>query len=171
MENCLSVPFPFNWHFRGRGRLFNNFTLWDGDIMISTQYNLYLYYPYDYIYVCLMLVWLYPEQLTIIPVLSCHSTNTSHHFFSKLTDSCLTMFKKYIRSIPTKYLRSFSDRARKDEILTNFLNTKHLKFENGEKAQRLFSNNEFDRRLANLRWIHTFDIFDFELFTPPSLGL
>ena len=64
------------------------------------------------------------------------------------------MFKKYIRSISTKYIRSFSDRAKKDEILSNFLNTKHLKFENGQKAQRLFSDKEFDRRLANLRWRH-----------------
>lgn len=61
------------------------------------------------------------------------------------------MFKRYICSIPTKYLRAFSDRAKKDKILSDFLNTKHLKFENGEKAPRLFSDKEFDRRLANLR--------------------
>ena len=79
------------------------------------------------------------------------------------------MFKKYIRSIPTKYIRSFSDRAKKDEILSNFLNTKHLKFENGEKAQRLFTDKEFDRRLANLRYRHYHMSFIFD--PPQNLGL
>jgi len=62
------------------------------------------------------------------------------------------MFRKYFKSkLLLPIIREFSDKAGKDKILTDFLNTRHLRFQNGEKAPLLFSNQEFDRRLTNLR--------------------
>ena len=61
------------------------------------------------------------------------------------------MFRKYLRPASKLLVRNFSDKAKNDEILQNFLNTKHLRFRNGEKAPMLFSDQEYERRLANLR--------------------
>ena len=44
-----------------------------------------------------------------------------------------------------------NQKVENSQILQNFLNTRHLRFQNGEKAPRLFSDKEFDRRLTNLR--------------------
>jgi hypothetical protein len=39
----------------------------------------------------------------------------------------------------------------KNEQIAKFLNTRHLKLQNGEKSPLLFSPQEYERRLANLR--------------------
>ena len=44
-----------------------------------------------------------------------------------------------------------NQKAENSKILRDFLNTRHLRFQNGAKAPRLFSDKEFDRRLTNLR--------------------
>ena len=58
------------------------------------------------------------------------------------------MFKKLAKSIIT---RNFSTKGQNDKILKDFLDTRFLQFQNGEKAPMLFSNQEYDRRLSNLR--------------------
>ena len=77
------------------------------------------------------------------------------------------MFRKYLRPASKLLVRNFSDKAKNDEILQNFLNTKHLRFRNGEKAPMLFSDQEYERRLANLRSlleIHLFSKYIFQIF-------
>ena len=49
-----------------------------------------------------------------------------------------------------------NQRPKNSQILRDFLNTRHLRFQNGEKAPRLFSDKEFDRRLSKLRFRFSF---------------
>ena len=48
--------------------------------------------------------------------------------------------------------RGFASKAEQQE---KFLNTRHLRLQNGEKAPLLFSPGEYERRLTNLRWLNS----------------
>jgi len=58
-----------------------------------------------------------------------------------------------------------NQRPKNSQILRDFLNTRHLRFQNGEKAPRLFSDKEFDRRLSKLRSLMTEKNVDAAVFT------